>query len=503
MNDLAPRLAEGAVQAQELMSLCLAQIAAHDQRGAGLAAILTLASEAEADASRLDGARRSGLVAGPLHGIPLVIKDNIDLAGHPTTSGNPMLARAVAARDAEQTRRLRQAGALILAKTHLSEFSFEVRSRSSLGGDVRNPFDRSVTAGGSSGGSAAAVAAGFAVAALGTDTGGSLRIPAAFNGLVALRPTHGWLDLRGTAPLAPSTDTIGPMARCVKDVARLLGVMAPAGDAAEFALEVDPRDGLRGRRIGVLRQAVGEEGVIEAAMQAALGVMATAGARLIDPLRLPTGVPPIGDAAIVDWEFRTAFDRYLRTNFSPGDVPASLAEIVRSGRFLPDYRDSLAKRLALGPLSNPIYREVLTAHQRLRSALLDLMDRERLTAIVYPTSQVLPSSLDNPAVGWAPELAARSGWPAITLPVGRSPRGLPIGLELLARPRAEGTLLRLAHDLEQRLGGRPVPDLGRLGPTRDGRNGLSSTPGGLSGQSAWPDPKTDVASANSEPTKGF
>jgi Asp-tRNA(Asn)/Glu-tRNA(Gln) amidotransferase A subunit family amidase len=464
LTDLAPRLAEGAVRTEEVMSVCLAQIAAHDRQGACLAAILTIASEAEADARQLDTTQRSGRVPGPLHGIPVVIKDNIDLAGHPTTSGNPTLSRAMAMRDAEQTFRLRQAGALILAKTHLSEFSFEVRSRSSLGGDVRNPFDTAVTAGGSSGGSAAAVAAGFAVAALGTDTGGSLRIPAAFNGLVALRPTHGWLDLRGTAPLAPSTDTIGPLGRCVMDVARVLAVMAPAVDAAGLALQVGSREGMRGRRIGVLRQAVGEEGVIEAAMRDALGIMAAAGARLIDPLMLPTSVLPVGDAAIVDWEFQTAFDRYLRTNFSPGDAPGSLGEIVRSGKFLPDYRDSLAKRLSIGPLSNPMYREVLTTHQRLRSALLDLMDRERLTAIVYPTSQVLPSSLDNPAVGWAPELAARSGWPAITLPVGRSPRGLPIGLEFLGRPREEGTLLRMAHDLEQRLGGRPMPDLTRRAP---------------------------------------
>ena len=459
LTDLAPLLAEGTVRAEDLRSLCIAQIAAHDRQGAALAAIATLASEAEADARRLDTAQRSGREAGPLHGIPVVIKDNIDLAAHPTTSGNPTLARAMAAADAEQTLRLRQAGALILAKTHLSEFSFEVRSRSSLGGDVRNPFDASVTAGGSSGGSAAAVAAGFAVAALGTDTGGSLRIPAAFNGLVALRPTHGWLDLRGTAPLAPSADTIGPMGRCVADVARLLAVMAPSVDAAGLVLEAGSGQGLRGRRIGVLRQAVGEEGAIEAAMQGALGVMAAAGARLIDPLALPLSVLPVGDAAIVDWEFRPAFDRYLRTHFAPGDAPASLEEIVRSGKFLPAYREALAKRLALGPLSSPIYRQVLAAHRRLRSALLALMDHEQLSAIVYPTSQVLPSSLDNPAVGWAPELAARSGWPAITLPMGRSPRGLPIGLEFLARPREERTLLRLAQDLEQRLSGRPLPDL--------------------------------------------
>jgi Asp-tRNA(Asn)/Glu-tRNA(Gln) amidotransferase A subunit family amidase len=459
LAELAPRLAQGSLRAEELVSLCLEQIAAHDRRGAGLAAILAVAPDAGAHAGRLDAALRSGRKPGPLHGIPVAIKDNIDVAGYPSTSGNPLLASTAAASDAEQILRLRRAGALILAKTHMSEFSFEVRSRSSLGGDVRNPFDSTVTAGGSSGGSAAAVAAGFAVAALGTDTGGSLRIPAAFNGLVALRPTQGWLDLTGTAPLAPSTDTIGPMGRCVTDVARVLAVMAPAADSAGLTIADDLLQGFAGRRIGVLRQAFGEEGVIEAAMQEALAAMAAAGARLIDPLVLPGAALPIGDAAIVDWEFRAAFDRYLQTRVAPGQAPRSLAEIVASGKYLPEYRESLARRMSIGPLSSPMYREVLAAHGRLRNALLASMDREQLSAIVDPPARVLPSSLDNPAVGWAPELAARAGCPAITLPVGRSPRGLPIGLEMMARPREEALLLDLARDLERRLGGRPLPDL--------------------------------------------
>jgi Asp-tRNA(Asn)/Glu-tRNA(Gln) amidotransferase A subunit family amidase len=459
VTELEPRLASGSLTAAALVAGCQAQIAAHDRAGAELRALICLNTEAADDARQLDDERRRSGVRGPLHGIPVVLKDNIDLRGYPTTSGSRALARAVALRDAGQTRRLRQAGAVLLAKANLSEFSFEIRSRSSLAGDVRNPFDRHVTAGGSSGGTAAAVAAGFAVAGLGTDTGGSIRVPAAFNGLVGLRPTHGLLDLGGVAPLAPSTDTIGPIGRCVSDVALLLGIMTDAPGALRLPQSLTQRHSLAGARLGVLRQAFGEDPHIRAAMDGALSLMARAGAVLIDPAVLPAEVLPIERPLIVDFEFRRAFDAYLRDNFAGGTAPASLAQLYSSGEFLPEYRDSLGKRLRMSSLESQAYRDVRAYHQSLRNELAALMTRHSLDAIVYPTSRVLPTSLDNPAVGWAPELAACSGWPALTLPVGQSPRGLPIGLELLGRAHSEATLLGLAHDLECLGPGRAIPSL--------------------------------------------
>jgi Asp-tRNA(Asn)/Glu-tRNA(Gln) amidotransferase A subunit family amidase len=460
LTSLAPHLAEGSLTSEKLVAECRSQIAAHDLHGAGLGAMICINVDAEGDARRMDAERaHCGSVRGPLHGIPVVLKDNIDLLRYPSTSGNRAMARAMAKQDADQTRRLRQAGAIIVGKTNMSEFSFEIRSRSSLAGDVRNPFDRSVTAGGSSGGTAAAVAAGFAVAGLGTDTGGSIRVPAAFNGLAGLRPTHGLIDMLGVAPLSPTADTIGPIARCVEDIAWLLGIMTDIPGEAWLPNSLLARPRLRDARIGVLRQAFGEDPHIHAAMEGALATMGSAGAVLIDPVELPSDVLPVGRPLTVDWEFRPAFDAYLRENFAPGTAPASLAEIYASGEFLPGYGESLRKRLSMGPLDCRAYRDIVAYHQLLRGTLSSLMTTHRLNSIVYPTSMVLPTSLDNPATGWAPELAACCGWPALTVPAGRSPGGLPIGLEWLGRAHSETVLLGMAYDFECRGASRFIPDL--------------------------------------------
>ncbi len=456
---LAPRLATGEVSAEALLAACLATIAADDRAGAGLRAITRLNPDAEAEARALDVERVKTGPRGPLHGIPVVLKDNIDLAGSPTTSGCLAMAGATPAADAGVTRRLKRAGAVIIAKTNLSEFSFEIRSRSSLGGDVLNPFDRRVTAGGSSGGAAAAVAAGFAVAGVGTDTGGSIRIPAAFNGLIGLRPTHGLIDRGGVAPLAPTTDTVGPLARCVADAARLLAVMAGAPDGLGVAPSRSGAEVLRGVRIGVAREAFGGEDAVNAAMNRALAMMADVGAILIDPVGSLQALVPGGGDHIVDHEFCPAFDAYLAANFPGGGAPASLADIQASGLYLPDYRAVLARRLTVTTLDSDVYRAILGAHARLRAGLDEVFRRRRLDAIAYPTSATIPSSLGNPASGWAPELAACSGRPAISLPVGQAPGGVPIGLELLGHPNAEDTLLRLAAGLEDLVGRRFAPDL--------------------------------------------
>ena len=460
LGELLPRLADGSLSASALLQDCLGAIAAHDRAGARLSAILRLNPEAQADAAALDeGWRRSG-VQGPLHGVPVVLKDNIDMASLPTTSGNSAMARAIPHRDAEQTRRLRAAGAVIVGKTNLSEFSFQIRSRSSLGGDVRNPFNREVTAGGSSGGTAAAIAAGFAVAGLGSDTGGSIRTPAAYNGLVGLRPSQGLLDRRGVAPLAPTTDTVAPMARCVGDVARLMAVMSDPPHAEGFSEAATASPDLTGAHIGVLRQAFGADPEVLLAMEAALAMMRAAGAVVVDPVVLPGEVLPVGQAHVVDWEFRPAFDAYLGAGFQPGTAPASLADICRAQAYLPDHYEALLRRAAVETLDAPDYRAILEAHQALAKALDDLFDAHGLDALAYPTSAVVPHSLENPKGGWGPELAARSGRPSLSLPVGQAINGVPIGLELMGRAFEDAALLALAAALEQRLARRYQPRLG-------------------------------------------
>lgn len=458
IDELAPRLADGSLAAVGLLAERLDQIQAHDRQGVSLAAVLQLNPGAEAEACALDRERGRSGVRGPFHGIPVVLKDNIDMAGLPTTSGNPAMATAVALRDAEQTRRLRQAGAVVIAKTNLSEFSFDIISRSSLGGDVRNPFNPQVTAGGSSGGTAAAVAAGFAVMGVGTDTGGSIRVPAAFNGLVGLRPSWGLISLQGVTPLAPTTDTIGPIARCVNDIAHALAVMAD-GELNWRSRPAPRRRTLAGARIGVLRQVFGDDDAIQGAMAAAMAVMEDAGATMVNGQFIPDDLRPDRWANVVDWEFASAFDAYLTSSFAAGGAPASLVNICSTGAYLPEHREDLLRRAAVTSLDAPAYIEILDYHRHLRAALAAAMDEQRLAAFIYPTSAVTPKSLDKPRGGWAPELAACTGWPALTLPVGQASNGVPIGMEFLGRAFEEGLLIDLAGDLERKIQLRYVPNL--------------------------------------------
>ena len=439
ITTLAPAIADGSVSATSLVEQCLARIAADDRQGAALHAIIRLNPGAMTEAAALDAEREVSGVRGPLHGIPLVIKDNIDLLGLPTTSGCLGLSDAMPLADAAQVRRLRAAGAIIIAKANMAELSFEIRSRSSVAGDVRNPFDGNVTSGGSSGGTAAAIAAGFALAGLGTDTGGSIRIPAAFCGLVGFRPSWGVADMDGIAPLAPSADTVGPLARSVADAALLFAVMTSPGAAPAAT-------GTR-RRIGVLRQFFGADPQIIAAGESLLQRLTAAGFDIIDPVSLPEEILPNSTVDVVDHEFAEAFDAYLAGNFGSG-APASVAALHASGRFLEDYDATLRRRATL-PTDRQPHRLLLERRAALRQAVEALLADHDLGALFYPTSAVVPTTLANPASGLAPELSAWTGLPALTLPVGVATSGLPIGFELLGS--ADWPLLATAAVVEASL----------------------------------------------------
>jgi Asp-tRNA(Asn)/Glu-tRNA(Gln) amidotransferase A subunit family amidase len=412
------------------LDACLTRIAQEDGRWH---AMLALNPQARQQAEAAD---RATAPQGALHGVLLAVKDNIDVAGMATTSGCRALAGAVAERDAPVVARLRAAGAVVVGKTNLSEFSFDIRSRSSLGGDVRCPSAPDATAGGSSGGSAVAVACGFATAALGTDTGGSIRIPAACNGLVGLRPAHGALPMDGIAPLAPSTDTVGPLTRSVAEARRLYEVMG--GSIAPMPLPERPR-------IGVLRQAFGQDARILAACEQGLARLAGAGVELADPFILPEVEALLGGTHIVDVEFAVAFDAYLARHVRPGKGPTSLAALVAGGDFLPDHAGVLAARMAADPAQAA---SVLARHRQLAAMLEAAMAEHRLDALFYPTLRVIPEGLGNPAGGWAAELAARTGWPAISVPVAQ-PGQRPVGGELLVRGGHEALLFALATALER------------------------------------------------------
>lgn len=412
------------------------------QRHRALNAILGVNPDAISQAQRYQQLRRRGVQVGPLHGVPLIVKDNIACAPMPVTLGCRALATLGAAADALVVQRLRRAGAIILARANMSEFAFDVRSRSSLGGDVANPLCPSVTAGGSSGGCAAAVAAGMADGALGTDTGGSIRIPCSYTGLVGLRPAFRRAQLDGVAPLSPSKDTVGPMVHSVEDAALLHAVIHG------FSPVTLPARPLKGARFGVVTALQGEDEAQLAVLQAALHALSRAGATLVE-VSLPL-LDDVRQATCLSlYEFRVAFDRWLGKQ--PG-APSGLAEIVASGAFLPEFAPFLKQMLACDTLKTPLWLAGRRLQRLLRQSLCQVAAEQRFDGFLYPTVQRLPDSMAKMPPGCAPELAAISGLPAITLPCGVNVNGLPVGMEILSPQEDETALMVLALACERAFG---------------------------------------------------
>lgn len=403
-----------------------------------LNAILGVNPNALAEAAQYQSLRRRGQLTGPLHGVPLIVKDNIACAGLPLTLGCAALAQLRASTDALVVRRLRQAGAIILARANMSEFAFDVRSRSSLGGDVRHPHFPTLTAGGSSGGSATAVAAGMAEGALGTDTGGSIRIPCSYTGLVGLRPRVRRAQMEGIAPLSLSKDTVGPMVHSVQDAALLHTIIH-----GQMPSAVEPVS-LKGVRLGVIHVLEGEDPDQLAVWYDALATLRRQGATLVD-VDLPI-LPEVASATCLSlYEFRVAFDAWLQQH--PG-APADLRAIVASGQFLPEFRPLLNQMLTCERLRTPPWLAGRQLRRRLRQTLGLLAEQGRLDGFVYPTVGRIPHSLEKMPPGCAPELAAISGFAAITLPCGITATGFPVGLEILAPGGEESALLALAAACE-------------------------------------------------------
>lgn len=406
-----------------------------------LNAILGLNPDAVALAERCFRAAQRGTSFGPLHGLPIIIKDNIASAGMPVTLGCRGLASLHATADSLAVRRLREAGAIILARANMSEFAFDVRSRSSLGGDVRNPLATGVTAGGSSGGSAAAVAAGMADGALGTDTGGSIRIPASYTGLVGLRPAHRREMLEGVAPLSLSKDTVGPMVHTVRDAALLHAIIHGIKPAPL------PERPLSGIRLGVVSALEGNDEVQRQVWHAALETLRRAGATII-LITLPE-LDAVRQATCLSvYEFRLAFDAWSKGH---ANAPAGLAAIFDSGQFLPEFSPFISLLLEAKTLKNPEWLAGRRFQRRLRQSLAEVLAENNLQGLLYPTVSQLPVSLDKMPPGCAPELAAISGLPAVTFPCGISSRGLPVGMEILSGERDESMLLSVALACETAL----------------------------------------------------
>jgi len=467
----------GALTSEKLVELCLKRIETYDHRGPALNAVITLNPKAIETARALDAERKAKGPRSPLHGIPVVLKDNYNTADMQTTAGSVLLEGSIPPSDAFLVKKLRAAGAIILAKVNMSEFA-SAGAYSSLGGQSRNPHDLLRTPSGSSGGVGVAVAAAYAPLGMGTDTGGSIRGPSTSNGIVGLKPTHGLLSRDGIVPLALSFDTGGPMARSVSDVAAALGVMTgiDAADAAtqksagkfsaDYTIALDA-NALHGARIGIARDFMGADPDVDWVMEAAFVSMRHAGATVVDVHCPRWLIDAKGEFynAIRYPEFVVQIKQYLAT-LGP-QYPKSLDEMIdRANHFTATRADgarpnpsrwSLFKReAASGTLEDYQYTSVRDfGLPMVRAAIEGVMASQKLDAIVYPTSPRRPALLSAPpdAPGGGRESATNianlTGFPDLIVPAGFTGDRLPVGISFLSAAFSEPKLLSLGYSFEQ------------------------------------------------------
>ncbi len=467
--ELVAALDAGEVTSRELVAGYLARIDAYDQGGPALNAMVVINPNAAAEADRLDAERGAGEVRGPLHGIPVVVKDNYDTADMPTSAGAIGLATSVPPDDATQVRRLREAGAIILGKTNMHELARGITTVSSLTGQTRNPYDPTRNPGGSSGGTGAAVAASFGAVGMGSDTCGSIRIPSAHHALVGLRGTRGLASGDGIVPLSTTQDIGGPLARSVEDLAITLDATVGVDPAdgvtsrsegripASFRDALDP-DGLEGARLAVLGELLGDtaaERPVSTVIETAAEAMAAAGAEIVEVGETDLRAL-LEDASVIGLEFKSDFDAYLAA--TPNAPVRSLAELVELGLYHEVIDSGVRTSLEVETLDTDDYRERLARRDVARAAIEALLDEHDLTALVYPTIRETARPVGLAQRGSNCALSAISGLPAITVPGGYAADGMPVGLEMIGREFTESDLIRLAYAFEQATGHRRPPD---------------------------------------------
>ena len=475
IDDIHAALQSKRMTCRELVNLYIKRIEAFDKEGPQLNAVQTINSRALQEAERLDAAyARSGPV-GPLHCIPVLLKDQVETSDMPTTYGSVIFKDFLPQRDATITTRMKKAGAVILAKTTMGEFAAGYLG--SAFGIVRNPYGPTRSPSGSSGGTGAGIAANFATVGIGEDTGGSVRGPAAFNNLVGLRPTVPLVSRFGMMPATPSQDTLGPIARTVKDAALLLDVIAgydPNDPVTAYAAgQVPPtytaflnKDGLRGVRLGVIREpmdsktdtASDDYKKVKAVIDKALSDIRNLGAEVIDPVTIPDLKDRVKKGYDDNvFETEPAMDSYLAKH--PNAPVKSLREILVTGKVVPSRSSRLMTNVGR-TTDDPGYLKVLLLREETRQIVLKVMADNRLDALVYSTYDHPPAiiradALTNPSFvdladpGNNRRFAPMLGFPAMSVPAGFTTDGLPVGIEFMARPFAEPALFKVGYAFEQ------------------------------------------------------
>jgi Asp-tRNA(Asn)/Glu-tRNA(Gln) amidotransferase A subunit family amidase len=479
--DIQAAVDAGALTYERLVQMYLKRIDAYDKKGSKLNAVIAINPRALEIARALDSERRTRGRRSPLHGIPIAVKDVVDVSDTPSAGGNLALGGTYPAHDATVIRRLREAGAIIFLKTNLDEFNMGSEGLSSLGGQVLNPYDLTRNPGGSSSGTGVAVNVGFATLGIATETGASIRSPASNNSLVGVAPSQGLVSRAGVLIISYTQDRVGVHAKSAPDAAVMLSYMRGVDPEDLFTWEslgkLDPRPytvfldsaSLSGARLGVLRdlfRSGAQFAEINGLIEKEIDAIREAGAVIVDGLS--TGMDLVKffpETRASRPEFRLTFDAYLRRR-GPHSPVKSLADLVASGKYLPTLEQRFRQTLAAStPLDfDKEYLARLENRMVLRRLLVELMDRHNVAALIHPFKSVPAPRLgtgdrgpgDNP-------VSAITGLPAIVVPAGINAAGLPFALEILGRPFSEATLLQLAHAYEgisrKRVAPRSTPPL--------------------------------------------
>jgi len=466
--DLQAAMQAKRVTSRGLVESYLARIQAYDQAGPRLNAIVMINPRAREEADAMDRERLDGKLRGSLHGIPVLIKDNYDTADMPTSGGALGLATLQPTADAFQVKKLRDAGAVILGKTTMHELAAGITTISSLTGQTRNPYDLYRVPGGSSGGTGAAIGASFAAAGMGSDTCGSIRIPAANQNLVGLRGTNGLSSRNGVMPLSSTQDIAGPLARSVTDLAIMLDATVGADPADAVTKESAghiPKsyrdalsaDGLKGARIGVLRALWGnapEDDEVAGIVRKALDGFKAQGAEVVD-ISVPGLDDLLRDSSVIADDFKFDLAAYLAK--IPNAPVKSLGEILDRGLNHAELDATFRLRNQPEKRESEHYRQAMIKRRTLRAAVLATLEELRIDALAYPTLRRKPALIGEAQGGTNCQLSATTGLPAIAMPAGFSNDGLPIALELLGGAWEEAKLLKYAYAWEQATKPRKAP----------------------------------------------